>query len=256
MMLLEVKDLSVKYGSRTIVKDIGFSLAEGDWLMIVGPNGAGKSTIVNAVSGGVPYEGTVRYEGKELRTYRPAALARRIGVLTQNHYVGYSFTVEEVVRLGRYAYTKGVFSGRDADCETKIERALSRTGLSELAGRSVLSLAGGELQRVFLAQLFAQDPAVLILDEPMNHLDLKYQKQLLELVSDWLKQPGRAVLSVVHDLSLARAYGTEVLLLREGDAVARGNADTVFTRENMERVYGMDVHRWMNDLLELWSSDK
>lgn len=253
MMLLEVNGLSVKYGSHTIVRDIGFSLAEGEWLMIVGPNGAGKSTIVKAVSGGVPCAGEVLCMGKELRTYKSAALARRIGVLTQNHYVGYSFTVEEVVRLGRYAYTGGVFSGRDADCEAEVARALSLTGLSELAHRSVLSLSGGELQRVFLAQLFAQDPSILILDEPTNHLDLKYQKQLLELVSDWVKQPGRAVLSVVHDLSLARSYGTEVLLLQEGQVRARGHAEEVFTRENMEQVYGMDVHRWMRGLLESWS---
>ena len=255
MMLLEVKNLSVSYGSRVVVRQIGFSLEEGGWLMIVGPNGAGKSTIVNAVSGGVPYSGEVLCRGKELRTYKPAALARQLGVLTQNHYVGYSFTVAEVVGLGRYAYTKGVFGGRDDACERAVEQALELTGLSALADRSVLSLSGGELQRVFLAQLFAQDPSVLLLDEPTNHLDLVYQKQLLELVSEWVRQPGRAVLSVVHDLSLARSFGSEVLLLREGAAAARGRAEEVFTRKNMEAVYGMDVHRWMRGLLEPWSTD-
>jgi len=252
MTLLEVKDLSVQYGSKTILRDIRFSLEEGHWLMVAGPNGAGKSTLVNAVSGGVPCTGTVLCMGTDIRRMKSAMLARQMGILAQNHYIGYSFSVAEVVRLGRYAYTKGVFGGRDESCEERVDRALELTGLTELAGQSVLKLSGGELQRVFLAQLFAQDPAILLLDEPTNHLDLVYQKQLLELVSQWIRQPGRAVISVVHDLSLARVYGTEALLLRQGEAAAYGSAADVFTRENLLDVYHMDVHQWMQGLLEPW----
>ena len=127
------------------------------------------------------------------------------------------------------------------------------TGLTELENKSVLQLSGGELQRVFLAQLFSQDPKIMILDEPMNHLDLVYQKQLLGLVSDWLKTPGRAVISVMHDLSLAKAFGTKVLLLQHGRVVADGPAGEVLTREHLSQVYGMDVHEWMNELLSQWS---
>ena len=253
MTLLDVKNLSVKYGEKTIIRDISFSLDEGDWLMIAGPNGAGKSTLVNAVSGGVPFQGDVLCLEKDIREFRSGELARRMGVLAQNHYVGYSFTVEEVVRLGRYAYTKGVFGGRDENCEPSVDAALRLTGLEPFAKQSVMKLSGGELQRVFLAQLFAQDPDILMLDEPTNHLDLVYQKQLLKLVSEWVKRPGRAVISVVHDLSLARVFGTGVMLLRQGRIAAKGTADEVFIPDTLAAVYDMDVHGWMRDILSPWA---
>ena len=253
-LLLEVNELSVSYGEKRILRNISFSLEEGHWLMIAGPNGAGKSTIVNAVSGGVPYAGEVLCRGRDLREYKAGQLARQLGVLAQNHFIGYAFSVREVVRLGRYAYTRGVFGGRDEKCEAQVDRALALTGLTELAGQSVLKLSGGELQRVFLAQLFAQDPAILLLDEPTNHLDLVYQKQLLEMVSQWVKQPGRAVISVVHDLSLARGYGTEALLLKQGQIAALGPAEQVFSPANLAEVYEMDVYRWMRELSAPWQN--
>ena len=117
MTLLDVKNLSVRYGDITIVNDINFTVEEGQWLMLVGPNGAGKSTIVNAISQGAAYTGQVLYQGRDIKKYRPNELARHIGVLTQHHSVGYSFTVGEVVRLGRYAYSPGLFSGKKDEDE-------------------------------------------------------------------------------------------------------------------------------------------
>jgi iron complex transport system ATP-binding protein len=155
-----------------------------------------------------------------------------------------------VVRLGRYAYKR---DHGDPEGEARIRRALELTGMDALADKSVLHLSGGELQRVFLAQLFAQDPRVLILDEPTNHLDLIYQKQVFELVSDWRREPGRAVISVVHDLSLARAYGTHALLLYEKRALAQGSMDRVFDPACLNTAYGMDVAAWMRAMLGQWT---
>ena len=126
------------------------------------------------------------------------------------------------------------------------------TGLTGLRRASMLTLSGGEMQRAFLAQVFAQDPQVLILDEPANHLDLNYQQQIFSLIRDWLKQPGRAVLSVVHDLSLARRYGTHALLLDRGQCVASGAIGDVMTPEHLNGVYGMDVAAWLRELLSQW----
>ena len=115
-----------------------------------------------------------------------------------------------------------------------------------------MTLSGGELQRTFLAQLFAQKTKLLILDEPTNHLDLVYQKQVFGLISDWLKTPGRAVVSVVHDLSLARAYGTEAILLHNGKVVSYGPARQTLSPETLNSVYSMDVFAWMRTMLEQW----
>lgn len=250
--MLEVRNLSVSFGKTDIVKDISFSLEEQQWLMIVGPNGAGKSTIINAISQGVAYKGTVLLDGEDVSKCRVSELAKKMGVLTQHHNVGYSFTVEEVVRLGRYAYSGGLFGNGGKDDEQMVNEALELTGLSELRGQSVLTLSGGELQRTFLAQLFAQDPRLLVLDEPTNHLDLIYQRQVFDLVSEWMKKPGRAVISVVHDLSLARAYGTRAILMDGGRILADGSIGEVFKRDNLEKAYDMDVYGWMSRMLSQW----
>ena len=249
--MLKVEHLSVSYGDLTILNDVSFTVQPGEWLMIVGPNGAGKSTLINAITGGAPSTGSVFFEGKNARTMKPHELAKGIGVLAQSHFVGYSFSVEEVVRLGRYAYAPTIFSRHSGE-EDAVQQALERTGLTALRHQSVLTLSGGELQRTFLAQTFCQDPRLLLLDEPTNHLDLVYQKQVFELIQDWLKKEGRAVVSVVHDLSLARAYGTRAILLDRGQVVADGPMDAVFSDEVLDRVYRMDVRDWMLRMLDQW----
>jgi len=250
--MLSVNNLTVQYGDLVIVRGVTFSVGSGQWLMIVGPNGAGKSTIVNAVSGGASYKGKIECMGRDIKAYKPHDIARIIGVLSQRYSVGYPFKVAEVVHMGRYAHSKGVFSGGSAEDEEAVQRAIELTGLESFLDQSVLTLSGGELQRTFLAQLFAQEPKILILDEPTNHLDLVYQKQVFALIGEWLKTPGRAVVSVVHDLSLARSYGTDALLLHEGKVVSQGSAGETLSKENLEHVYAMDVFAWMREMYSQW----
>ena len=250
--MLKAEHVSVRYGEHVIVHDMSLHLQEGQWLMLVGPNGAGKSTLIEAISQGAPYTGSVILEGRDIRTYKAAQVAQRLGVLAQKNSVGYSYTVEEVVGLGRYAYTRSFLSDRDDDGEKQVERALELTGLTQLRSASVLTLSGGELQRTFLAQVFAQNPKILILDEPANHLDLKYQEHIFSLIKQWLKTPGRAVMSVVHDLSLAKKYGTHAVLMHQGRCAAQGQIDDVLIRENLQAVYEMDVYGYMGDMLSQW----
>ena len=250
--MLQGEHITVRYGSFTVVEDLSFDLKEGQWLMLAGPNGAGKSPLIEAIALGTPYTGPARSQGRDIRTLKAASLAQKIGVLAQKNNVGYAYTVEEVVGLGRYAYKSGLFSGRDDDGKEAVEKALEITGLTGLRHASMLTLSGGEMQRVFLAQVFAQNPQVLILDEPANHLDLKYQQHVFSLIQEWREQPGRAVLSVVHDLSLARRYGTHAILLDHGKTVSQGLIADVMTPENLKQVYGMDVYAWMQEMLSQW----
>ena len=255
MSMLQVSDLSVSYGSSRILDGVSFTVEAGQWLMIIGPNGAGKTTVINAVSQGAPYTGTVLFEGTDVKTMKSRELARCVGVLTQNHYVGYGFTVEEVIRLGSYAHRPGLFEkGRD-DSEARVADAVEKTGMERFLKQSVLTLSGGELQRAFLAQLFVQDPRMLLLDEPTNHLDLIYQKQVFALVRKWMDDTGGAVISVVHDLSLARAYGTHALLMKHGQAVDFGAIGDVMTPEHINAVYEMDVYDWMRTMYGQWVAE-
>ena len=250
--MLKAENITVRFGECTVVDHLSFHLHEGQWLMLVGPNGAGKSTLIETISQGVAYTGNILLEGRDIRRFKAAQLARKVGVLAQKNVVGYAYTVDEVVGLGRYAYTQSFLSTRDDGGKDQVERALSLTGLTDLRHASVLTLSGGELQRTFLAQVFAQNPQILILDEPANHLDLKYQQHIFSLISDWLRTPGRAVISVVHDLSLAKKYGTHAVLMNQGKNISQGKIDEVLTQDNLKTVYDMDVYGWMRDMLEQW----
>lgn len=251
--MLEAADITVRYGDRAVVENVSLSVRAGQWLMLAGPNGAGKSTLVNALTGGVPHEGRVCLNGQDTRRLRPAQLARQVGVLAQKHAFGFEDTVEEAVRLGRYAYRTNWLSGADEVGEEKVEEALRLTGLTALRVQSVRRLSGGEAQRTFLAQVLAQDPPLLVLDEPANHLDPPYQLQLFELLGQWVQKPGRALISVVHDISLARRYGTHALLLREGRSVAFGPVEEALSPTRLQEAYGMDVAAWLRETLSLWA---
>ena len=252
--MLVADHVTVRYGTRPVVNDLSFHLEPGQWLMLVGPNGAGKSTLIEAITQGVPYTGSFFWQGRDLKTVRPADLARGLGVLSQRNTMSYAYSVEEIVSLGRYVHQRGFLSLRDDEGRARVDQALAATGLTALRHASMLTLSGGETQRVFLAQVLAQNPSLLILDEPANHLDLKYQQSIFSLIVDWLRQPGRAVLSVVHDLSLALRFGTHAILLKDGCCVSQGPVREVLTRPNLLQAFDLDVTAWMLSSLSLWQS--
>ncbi len=250
--MLEVKNLSVSYGDARVVKDASLGIQSGEWLMITGPNGAGKSTLLEALMQGVPYTGDVLLDGQNVKTLKPRQRALKMGLLAQRYAAGYAFTVEEVVRLGRYAYHDALAGFTEAD-EQAVTRALLETGTEALRHKPINQISGGELQRAFLAQMFAQNPKLLLLDEPSSHLDLAYQRQILTLIQNWLSQGGRAVISVMHDLAAARRFGTRVLLMDHGVIRADAPPAQALTPTLLQSVYGMDVDAWMRNLYGGWA---
>ena len=168
--MLTATNISAGYGGKSAVESISFTLSEGQWLMICGPNGAGKSTLMKAVTGVLPCTGEVLIADRDMRHMRPAELAREVGVLSQRTHSEYDFTVEQVVALGRYAHRGSFLRPSDSAGAAKITEALAAVGLLEKRTRPLGALSGGEVQRVFLAQVFAQEPRILILDEPANQL--------------------------------------------------------------------------------------
>ena len=249
--LLNVVNVSVSLQKHEILHDISFSLDPGSILMLVGPNGAGKSTLLSAISGSLPFEGSVEIKGKNIRSLSRQQIARSMGLLMQRNSGSFDYTVEDIVRLGRYASRTHPFS-RSGSSDEKVLQAMEITGVDSLRSHSMRTLSGGELQRAFLAQVFAQDPDILLLDEPANHLDFLYQKDIFALIDRWRREPSKAVLCVVHDLALARKYADRVLLLHHGQCAALGTPASVFTRDRLQEIYGMDVHAWMQALYAKW----
>ncbi|OJF76101.1 MAG: hypothetical protein BKP49_08080 [Treponema sp. CETP13] len=256
MTLLEAKDLNVLAGKKTLLQNIHFSLNANEWLMVCGPNGAGKTTLINAITGANDFSGTIELTGTSITQYSSKERARKIAVLTQKYSVLYDFTVREVVHLGRYAWRnansadKGsaVLSDKEA-----IDSALEQCGLTGMQDRLITTLSGGELQRTFLAQVFAQQPQILLLDEPANNLDLVYQKNIFTLLQEWVKQDDHAILSVEHDLTTVKKYADSALLLDCSKQIAFDSIDKVLTRENLEQVYKLDVNAWMQEQLSVWN---
>ena len=195
MKMLEAENLTVRYGVHEIVKKVSFTVEEGQWFMLVGPNGAGKSTILNAISGGAAYTGNLRCMGKDIRRFSRRELAQTMAILSQGHGVGYDFSVREVVALGRYAYK----TESPAEKEEHIRNAMEITGITDLAEKSVLHLSGGELQRTFLAQVFAQEPKILILDEPTRGIDVGAKYEIYQLIID-LANKGKTVIVVSSEM--------------------------------------------------------
>ena len=228
--MLDVKNLSVKLGGAQILENVSFTAREGEWLMILGPNGAGKSTLVNAISGGVPYTGEVRLDGENVHRMKPRVRARKLGVLSQNHHVSYAFTVEEIVRMGRYAHARGLFSPRSGEDEAHFLDAVEKTGLSGFLNQSVLTVSGGEMQRIAIARAMLKNAPVLILDEATAFADpdneVKVQQALGELAR------GKTVIMIAHRLSTV-ANADRIFVLRDGKVIEDGRFDELKTQNGL-----------------------
>jgi iron complex transport system ATP-binding protein len=234
---LELQDLSVDIGGRRIVTDVGFTVPDGSFAGLIGPNGSGKSTILKAIYRvHRPAAGRILLDDADLLSVRPRDAARRIAVVAQEFTLEFDFTVLEMVMIGRTPH-KRAFDRDDETDQAIVDQAIEQVGCADLAHRGFNTLSGGEKQRVLIAQAIAQGADHLILDEPTNHLDIRYQVEILELVSTL----GVTVLAAIHDLSLAALFCDTVHLLGGGRVVAGGAPESVLTPRIVRDAYGADV---------------
>ncbi len=237
MSLLTVDDVSVRLDGHTILTDIAFAMSSGEWVGLLGPNGSGKTTLLRAVGAHIPFDGTIVLDGRPVTAWSAQERARRLAYVRQAPSLTFDFTVEELVLLGRAPH-RGWLRRYGREDRSRVHKALVRVDLEGFAERSVLSLSGGELQRVFLAQALVQEANLLMLDEPTSHLDVHYQFTFMEQVQA-LVDEGRTVLTVFHDLELAARHAERLLILQEGRLVDRGPPASVLTPECIAEVFGM-----------------
>ena len=239
-MNINIENLSFYYGETEILRDISYTVPQGRFVGIIGPNGSGKTTLVKLLSRLLtPTAGRILLGDRPLADFTQNSLARMIAVVHQETGTEYQFTVEEVVLMGRMPYLRRFQSESSADYEI-VNRSLAITGCTELRRRKITELSGGERQRVMIARALAQQPQILLLDEPTSHLDIGYQQEILELVKN-LTTEGITVVAVLHDLNLAAYFCHELLLLHEGRIKACGQAAAVLITEKIEEVYGIRV---------------
>ena len=227
-----------------ILARLTLEVRHGEFVGVVGPNGSGKSTLVRALSRTLrPARGVVLLAGRDLYADVSARdAARQIGVVPQDSQAAFDFTVREVVEMGRAPrLPRRPFAAATAGDALAVREALRLAGVEALSERAVTTLSGGERQRTLLARALAQEPDVLLLDEPTAHLDLRHQTQMLALARALAHEHGKAVLAVLHDLNLAAGYCDRLLLLHEGHIVAQGTPEEVLTAANLRQVYGVRV---------------
>ena len=217
--MITISNLAMQFGGSVLFKQVDLQFVPGNCYGIIGANGAGKSTALNAVTQGVPYTGRVLFAGQDVAKMKPALRAQAIGVLAQNHFVGYGFTVEEVVRLGRFAYAGVLFGRSQTEDREKVEQALALAGLQDKRRQSVLTLSGGELQRTFLAQVLAQDPKLLLLDEHTAALDPRTAAKVLDLSDRIVQEHGLTTLMITHNMKDAIAHGNRLIMMDAGQVV-------------------------------------
>lgn len=234
---LRVENLSVQLGGQGVLRDVSFTAVAGEWLGVIGPNGSGKTTLLRAVSGAVPGEGRIELFGQPLTAWAAHERAKRVAMVRQQSAVSFDLTVRDVVMLGRAPH-RGWFASFGKDDTEVVEAAMEEVDVAAYADRALTSLSGGEVQRAFLAQALAQDADLLLLDEPTTHLDVHYQFSLLDAVRRQVEY-GRAVIAVVHDLEHAARYADQLIVLDEGECVARGTPREVLTSELLADVFGM-----------------
>ncbi len=228
------------------VEDVSFSVAPGEVCGIIGPNGSGKTTLLKLlVRLLVPQQGTIHLLGRALETYGPQALAKMVAYVPQDTSVTFPFTVAQTVLMGRYARREGrhgaFLNWETPDDLTKVEAAMEMMQVTSMAARKLVDLSGGERQRVVMARAMAQEPAVLVLDEPTAALDLRHQWETFRLLRALSATQGITVVLVSHDVNLASQFCDRLVLLDRGRVAAMGSPEAVMQPDILEPVYGCSL---------------
>lgn len=238
-MALEARHISVALSGTPILHDISLSVSYGDYLSIIGPNGCGKSTLLKVLCHMLePSSGDVHLDGRLLSQYGRRQLARKVAILTQKHAAPEDMTVRELVSLGRFPY-RSFYTLRSAKDRDVVEKSLAAAGLTGYADRLVQTLSGGEQQRAFLAMALAQEPQILLLDEPTTYLDIRHQLDILALLKQLNRELELTIVIVLHDLNQALQYSTRTAVMKDGRLVADGLPQDVITPRLVEDVFSV-----------------
>lgn len=237
-----VENLNFKYDNgKNILDNLSLNFKKGKITGIIGPNGSGKTTLIKNLSRILnPNSGKLYLFGKELTKYKQKELALNTGVVFQERESEFQFTVFDIVMMGRYPYKKK-FELESAEDYSVVVDALEKTNTYHYRNRYLDELSGGEKQRVMIARALAQEPKVLILDEPISHLDLHYQVEILRMIQDLAKVKEMSIIIILHDLNFAYKFCDQLILLRNGNLYKEGKPEEVITRENINKVYHVDI---------------
>lgn len=237
--MIEVKEVSKAYGGKPVIENVSLKIREGCITSFIGPNGAGKSTLLSMMSRLLQKDsGEVLVEGKDISQWKSTELAKKISILKQSNHINLRLTVRELVSFGRFPYSQGKLTKEDWE---KVDEAIAYMDMTDLQHRFLDQLSGGQNQRAFIAMVIAQNTEYILLDEPLNNLDMKHSVQIMKVLRRLVEELGKTVILVIHDINFASCYSDYIVALKDGRIVREGSTETIIDSEVLEHIYDMDI---------------
>ncbi|MGD6846049.1 ABC transporter ATP-binding protein [Rossellomorea aquimaris] len=244
--MIHIRGLSKFYGKKLVVEDVTVTIQPGQITSFIGPNGAGKSTLLSMVSRLLDSDsGEIILDQADLRKMNSDDLAKRVAILKQSNFLNVRLTVRELVSFGRFPYSKGRLTEDD---ERAVNQALDYMNLVDLEGNYLEELSGGQRQRAFIAMVIAQDTDYILLDEPLNNLDMKHSVQIMKILRRLVDDLGKTVVIVLHDINFASVYSDRIVAMKNGKVIREGSTDIIIQTQTLKEIYDMDIPvQQMND---------
>lgn len=236
--MIEVKNLVKKYGSKTVVDNVSLNIEKGKITSFIGPNGAGKSTVLSMISRIMDKDsGSVVIDGREMEKYDSKDLAKKISILKQSNNINVRLTIREIVSFGRYPHCEGRLTKED---EKFVDEAIEYMELKEIENRYLDELSGGQRQRAYIAMVIAQNTEYVLLDEPLNNLDMKHSVSMMKVFRRLVDELGKTVVIVMHDINFASVYSDKIVVLKNGKLEKDDKTENIIQKEILEDIYEID----------------
>lgn len=237
--MIQVQALTKFYGKKQVVKEVSTTIQRGKITSFIGPNGAGKSTLLSMVSKLMDADsGEVFVDATAAKKMKSNDFAKKVSILKQSNYMNVRLTVRELVSFGRFPYSKGRLTTED---EQFVDQAIEYMGLQELEDDYLDELSGGQRQRAFIAMVIAQDTEYILLDEPLNNLDMKHSVQIMKILRRLVNELGKTVVIVLHDINFASVYSDYIVAMKNGEVVREGPTETIIESVALKEIYDMDI---------------
>jgi len=237
--MVDIKSVFKAYNRKTVIDDVSLTIPKGKITSFIGPNGAGKSTLISMVSRLIAKdEGIITIDGKDITEVKDEKLARKISILKQSNSMNVKLTIKELVSFGRFPYSKGNLKKEDYE---KVDEAIHYMALEDIQDKYLDQLSGGQRQRAYIAMVLAQDTEYILLDEPLNNLDMRHSVQIMKTLRRLVDELGKTVVIVIHDINFASCYSDEIVALKDGKIVKHGRTCDVIDSCVLKDIYDMDI---------------
>ncbi|MBD7937390.1 MULTISPECIES: iron ABC transporter ATP-binding protein [Cytobacillus] len=237
--MIEIKGLTKRFNKKPVVEDVTVTIQPGTITSFIGPNGAGKSTLLSMVSRLLEADtGEVLLDQNDVKKWKSNEFAKRVSILKQANHINVRLTVRDLVEFGRYPYSKGRLN--DAD-KKFVDQAIDYMNLSDMQDKFLDELSGGQKQRAFIAMVIAQDTDYVLLDEPLNNLDMKHSVQIMKILRKLVDDLGKTVIIVLHDINFASVYSDRIVALKDGKVVKNGRTEEIINSVALREIYDMDI---------------